>query len=511
MAARDSISGLAITLLATLAALSAVLTTLTGLLLLLAGLLIAFRLHHLCLRCEASDILSPEINSACRCPMLQKSLERQGSSPRQWRFLLIALLTPFAIVAFLNSGWMTQSLGPWGEEFWDFFCLSIAILGLGIRGTIAGYDQGIDIESKSSVARLDVSGLYSIIRHPVYIANFLVLLSGILLFKSAIFTALAAVVAFLYYERLTLTREKLLLQIHGAAFETWAERTPAFLPKISQWKTPTETFSLRLAIQREAVTFALIGLMFFASEALEAVVVEQYNFIPWVIHEGHWATLLGISMVIFATQLSRVWSILLFVLSSIALGGVGYGRTMVGDFDHREEALRALAAGGHVLLMRHGSTFGRDDEQVDPTDCTTQRNLAEKGRVEARELGRLLRERKVRIAKVVSSQYCRTRETAALVSGVTVERWPVLNEKRMHVTLIERLFGNFQKDEVLLRPVRDLIADWRGDGTLLLVSHAPNIAELTFEDMIPAEGLVLKPSPHTPLGFTVIGKITPTR
>jgi phosphohistidine phosphatase SixA len=108
---------------------------------------------------------------------------------------------------------------------------------------------------------------------------------------------------------------------------------------------------------------------------------------------------------------------------------------------------------------------------------------------------------------VISSQYCRTQETAALVSSTTPEAWPPLNEKKMHVTLVERLIGNFEKDEVLLRPVREVISGWRGDGTLLIVSHAPNIAGLTFEDMDPADALVLRPAPYSKLGFTVVGKI----
>jgi protein-S-isoprenylcysteine O-methyltransferase Ste14/phosphohistidine phosphatase SixA len=439
--------------------------------------------------------------------MLQKSLENQGAAPRQWRILLGALLAPFAVISLLNSGWMTQSFGPWGEELWDFFCLFIAFAGLAMRATIAGYGQGADIEARETVKRLDVSGLYSVVRHPAYVANFLILLAGILLLKSAIFTALAAVVIFFYYERLALSREKLLLDTHGDAFRFWAERTPAFLAKFSQWNAPEQAFSFRLAVRREAVTLALIGLMFFTIEALEAVVVEGYSFFPWVLHEAHWATLLAISLGIVAAQLSRIWSILLFVLSSIMLGGIGFARTVVPEQDHREEALQALRAGGHVLLMRHGSTVGRDDEQVDPTNCATQRNLGDKGREEARELGRLLRERGIKLAKVISSQYCRTQDTAGLVSGTTPEAWPPLNEKKMHVTLVERLIGNFEKDEVLLRPVRDVISEWRGDGTLLIVSHAPNIAGLTFEDMKPADALVLRPAPYSKLGFTVVGKI----
>jgi protein-S-isoprenylcysteine O-methyltransferase Ste14/phosphohistidine phosphatase SixA len=446
-------------------------------------------------------------NAAQDHVMLQKLLESQGASPRRWRILLALLLAPFAINAFFSSGWMLRAFGPWGEEFWDFFCLAIAFAGLGVRATIAGYGQGTDLERKDSAGKMYVTGFYSIVRHPIYLANFLILFSGILLFKSAPFTALAAVGACVYYERLILAKERSLLEMHGDAFRAWAESTPTILARFSAWRTPVEKFDLRTAVRREAVTFALIGLMFFTIESLEAVLVEKRNFITWTADEAHWAILFAVSLAIVWTQLSRVWSILLFALYSIALGGTHVGRSVLAMPERREEALQALSAGGHVLLLRHGSTIGSDQELVRPADCTTQRNLSEKGREQARALGKLLRERGVKLAKVISSQYCRCQETAAMIGATLVETSPDLNEKQMHVTLVERIVGNFEKDEAILRPVRAIIAEWKGSGTLLLVSHAPNIAGLTFEDMDTAEGLVLEPAPGAPLGFTVVGRI----
>jgi protein-S-isoprenylcysteine O-methyltransferase Ste14/phosphohistidine phosphatase SixA len=439
--------------------------------------------------------------------MLQKSLERQGAASRQWRIFLALLLAPFAFDAFLDSGWMMKAFGPWGEELWDFFCLAIALVGLGVRAIVAGYGQGTDLEKKASAGKLYVTGFYSIVRHPICIANFLILFSGVLLFKSALFTALAAVVACLYYERRILARERLLLETHGDAFRAWAENTSTIIPKLSAWRTPLEKFDLRGAIRREAVTFALIGVMFFTIESLEAVVIEGDDFIPWTMHEVHWLVLLVISFAILWAQLSRVWSILIFVMSSIALGGVHLGRSMLGSAEQAEEALKALSTGGHVLLLRHGATVGLDHKQVLPADCTTQRILSEKGREQAREVGKLLRERGVNLSKVISSQYCRCQETAAMIGAPVIETAPNLNEKPMHVTLVERVFGNFEKDEAVLRPVRKTIAEWKGNGTLLLVSHAPNIAGLTFEDIGVAEGLVLRPAPGTSLGFAIVGRI----
>jgi protein-S-isoprenylcysteine O-methyltransferase Ste14/phosphohistidine phosphatase SixA len=443
--------------------------------------------------------------------MFQRSLEGQVATPRTWRVLLALLLAPFALNAFLSSGWMAEAFGPGGEEFWDFLCLGIAAIGLGMRMTIAGYGQSVAVDQNAPARSMPVTGFYSIVRHPVYIANYLILFSWVLLFKSALFAVLAAAVACLYYERLILAKERALCAAYGNAFRNWAQKTPAILANFANWSAPEEKFDFTLALRREALTFALIGLMFFSTEALEGVVIEQEKFLSWLMHEVHWATLLAVSLAIVWTQLSRVWSILLFVLSSLALGGVGAGRSLVRESDHRQDALNALAAGGHVLLLRHGSTIGSDAQQVQPYDCTTQRNLSEQGRDQARGIGILLREQNVNLAKVVSSQFCRCRETAAMIAARQIETMPDLNEKPMHVTLVERIFGNGKKDEEILRPTRAMIAGWKEDGTLLVVSHAPIIAGLTHENLDTGEGLVLKPSPDIPMGFTVIGKISRER
>lgn len=163
----------------------------------------------------------------------------------------------------------------------------------------------------------------------------------------------------------------------------------------------------------------------------------------------------------------RFRAIALPALFLIVLASAGFTRTMTADGAGREQALQALSAGGHVLLLRHSSTVGRDDDLVVPADCATQRNLSDPGRDEARRVGELLREHGVRLSKVVSSQYCRCKETAAIVGGGAFETQPYLNERKMHVTLVEQLIGNFEKDERLLRPARDMIASWHGAGTML--------------------------------------------
>jgi protein-S-isoprenylcysteine O-methyltransferase Ste14 len=440
--------------------------------------------------------------------VLRDRLELQGMNHRRWRIALVLLLAPVAGYTFIGSGWMTEQLGRLAEQRWDFLCLAIALLGLSIRLHLAGHEQMAPAGELLPKNELQISGLYSIVRHPVYLANFLTLVSGSLLFNSAVFTALVAAVALLYYERLTLAKERILLKRYGQEFSDWAARTPLVVPKFSAWKNPTTTFNFRAAIKREAVTFALIGVMFFILEALEGTVIDGLPFWEWVQNEPTWIGLFVLSGVVFWTQLSRVWAVLVLFMTSAAVGAFQMGESTFSTARSEERALTALAGGGHVMLLRHAATTGNDHD-VEVNDCSTQRNLNDAGREQARALGRLLRERGIRIGRTISSQYCRTRETAQLLGADAIETMSNLNERSIHVTLIEQVFGNSEKDERILLPIRTIIEGWKNQSNLLLVSHAPVIRNLTHDRLRMGEALVLQPNPHSRSGFRVVGKIPP--
>ena len=440
--------------------------------------------------------------------MLRNRLELQGMNHRRWRMGLIFLLAPFAAYAFVGSGWMTEQLGPLAEQRWDFFCLAIALVGLGMRIHIAGYGQMAQAGELLPAGELQTTGFYSVVRHPTSLANFLIIISGSMLFKSLFFTALVALVACLYYERLTLAKERMLLSRYGATFKAWAVRTPFIVPRFSAWQSPTTQFAFRVAIRREAITFALIGVMFFTLETLEGTVIDGLPFLEWVLDEPTWIALFIVSGVILWTQLSHVWAVAVLFGTMFVLGVFQVSEATFLGGRSEERAMSALAGGGHVLLFRHALTTGRDGD-VDVSDCATQRNLSPAGREQAETAGRLLRLRGIEIGRTIASEYCRARDTAQLLGAEAIETMSNLNERSIHLTLIEQFFGNSEKDEKILRPIRAIIESWKDSRNLLLVSHAPIIRNLTRNSLGMGEALVLKPNPKALRGFTVVGKINP--
>ena len=83
------------------------------------------------------------------------------------------------------------------------------------------------------------------------------------------------------------------------------------------------------------------------------------------------------------------------------------------------ELLSRLREGGYVLYLRHTSTdFSQNDSRMTSfEDCTTQRNLTDRGRDEARTLGEHVKRLKIPIGEVLASPFCRTLETARLAFG----------------------------------------------------------------------------------------------
>jgi hypothetical protein len=91
-------------------------------------------------------------------------------------------------------------------------------------------------------------------------------------------------------------------------------------------------------------------------------------------------------------------------------------------------ARAAADENSYVILLRHGDAPGRSEPPgFDLNDCRTQRNLSDKGRSEARELGDLIRARNINVTKALTSRWCRTRETIELMKLGIVQEEPAFD------------------------------------------------------------------------------------
>jgi broad specificity phosphatase PhoE len=145
-----------------------------------------------------------------------------------------------------------------------------------------------------------------------------------------------------------------------------------------------------------------------------------------------------------------------------------------------------LREGGHVIFIRHAATEAtQDDPRPDLADPSTQRNLSEVGREQARQLGRAIRRLRVPVSMVLASPYARTRETAELAFG----------RDRVRVThdLLNEAFPGTD-DEDLARRLRRLLATRPPAGqNTVLVSHGFNLQGATGRSVGEGESAVFAP------------------
>ena len=166
--------------------------------------------------------------------------------------------------------------------------------------------------------------------------------------------------------------------------------------------------------------------------------------------------------------------------------------------DDSADAWATLVKGGHVALIRHGNAppgSGGDPPGFKIDDCTTQRNLDELGREQARALGEAFRAHGVRVDRVVSSPWCRCLETARLMAVGPVETsWALVPDTA-------------SGPPVRLPELKEMVAAWRGPGTLVLVTHAFTVRALL--GFLPTQGetVVLRPRSESRAGGDLVGLI----
>ena len=145
-----------------------------------------------------------------------------------------------------------------------------------------------------------------------------------------------------------------------------------------------------------------------------------------------------------------------------------------------------LRQGGHVIFIRHAATEAtQDDPRPDLADPSTQRNLSDAGRNQARQLGRAIGRHQIPVGTVLASPYARTRETAELAFG----------RDRVRVTrdLLNEAFPGTD-DEDLARRLRRLFTTRPPAGqNTVLVSHGFNLQGATGLSVAEGESAVFSP------------------
>ena len=128
-----------------------------------------------------------------------------------------------------------------------------------------------------------------------------------------------------------------------------------------------------------------------------------------------------------------------------------------------DKILKSLKEGKKLIFIRHAIAPGNGDpNNFDINDCSTQRNLDEKGIEESEKIGLFFKNNKIKIDKVLSSEWCRCKNTAKYAFQ-DFEKFDALNS-----FYDQRFAANKTKQ---IKDLKNYIKNWDSDKNLVLVTH----------------------------------------
>jgi protein-S-isoprenylcysteine O-methyltransferase Ste14 len=228
---------------------------------------------------------------------LRSQLESNGSWLFRHRSYLPLVTIPVFFACLPSFTYLGASHAL--NEAWQIFCLMISFAGLAVRIITVGRaplgTSGRNTREQVALT-LSTTGIYSVVRHPLYLGNYLILL-GMALWPHVWWLAVLTSCLFaLYYERIMLAEEAFLRGRFGDAFETWAAATPAFIPRRRGWKPSPVSFCWRTVLQREYNAFILIIGVFFVFDLVGDCFAERRWHVSYA-----WFSFFIAGFVIFAT------------------------------------------------------------------------------------------------------------------------------------------------------------------------------------------------------------------
>ncbi len=223
---------------------------------------------------------------------LTETIERQGAVLFRYRAALIVVLLPLLWLALRHPPHWLSTVDNSTVDALTAACLGLSGIGLALRmatvGFVPGGTSGRNTREQRAYA-LNTSGAYSIVRHPLYVANFVIVLGLVAATFSPWLLATYVLGYALCIERIVAAEEHFLAQQYGDVYSEWAARTPAFVPNLRLWRAPELGFSLRTVLRREYNGVLGTTLAFVALDAVRDMAVDHEPLGLWLREDWFWS------------------------------------------------------------------------------------------------------------------------------------------------------------------------------------------------------------------------------
>jgi len=148
----------------------------------------------------------------------------------------------------------------------ELIFLGVSLFGQIIRILTVGFTpkntSGRNTLNGQIADELNVSGIYSLVRHPLYLGNFFMWLGPALFLRSIGLILVFILIYWLYYERIMFAEEQYLRRKFGDIYDKWSETVSPFIPLSFKFIAPKLPFSVKNVLKREYNSFVNIFLIF---------------------------------------------------------------------------------------------------------------------------------------------------------------------------------------------------------------------------------------------------------
>lgn len=199
---------------------------------------------------------------------LQEELEQQGNWLFRYRSFLPLIILLIGTALYVRTELYPETFfleeTPY-EGYYESACLIIGLFGLFIRIFTVGFTPSNTSgrNTKEQVAdSLNTSGIYSVVRHPLYVGNFFMWLGCAMMTGNFWFVVAFILAYWLYYERIMFAEEQFLRRKFSKTYLEWTSQTPAFIPSFKKYTKPQYTFSWKKVLKKEKNGLAALFLIF---------------------------------------------------------------------------------------------------------------------------------------------------------------------------------------------------------------------------------------------------------
>ena len=131
----------------------------------------------------------------------------------------------------------------------------------------------------------------------------------------------------------------------------------------------------------------------------------------------------------------------------------------------------------NIIFLRHALAPGVGDPLAFiKEDCSTQRNLNNEGRLQARLIGDYLRQSNIKFSEILTSEWCRCIDTA---KELDIGKWKTFSG-------LNSFFQGHEKKYLVVNKLRKKIKSLKSSDFVLFVTHQVVITEITGE--VPRSG-----------------------